>query len=383
MSPSALPAGHRSLPIEATRFLQRARILDATALMVAERGYAAASINEIRSRAGVSARTFYEHFDRKEEAALAAFDAAAGYTVPRIVEAFRAHEDWATGVDAALGTYLAMLDCDRAWAVLCLVELPVIGTDAAVRRRASLAPLVSALQAGPPAECPIAIPVVLAAVDGILRDRLLREDDARLQDLRDELAALVLSLCLGPRRAQQRISGRVALPVAAASVERAGRAAAVVARLGDRQTSAELEGVVDEAIAARDGAALWRIVVGLHDLRMRHEAVPCALERRALEGLREAWFFGIPVRDLQGSGWDVPTPAARALAYIGEHPGATSKEVRQALGSSDLSQVSRLLSRLHHEGLLTRGARRGRANAWLLTASGNNAVRAQKGQQLT
>jgi AcrR family transcriptional regulator len=380
VSPSALPAGHRSLPIEATRFMQRARILDATALMVAERGYAGASINAIRSRAGVSARTFYEHFDRKEEVALAAFDAAAGYTVPRIVNAFRSHEDWAGGVDVALGTYLAILDCDRAWAVLCLVELPVIGTDAAVRRRASLAPLITALRAAPAADCPVAIPVVLAAVDGILRDRLLREDGGGLQDLRDELVGLVLSVCLGRQRARQWISGRVAEPVAPARLGRAARAADIVARLDDRQTSAELEAVVDEAVAARDGAALWRIVVGLHGRRLRHEPVPWALERRVLEGLREAWFFGMPVRDMQGSGWGVPTPAARTLAYIGEHPGATSQEVRRALGFSDLSQVSRLLARLQREGLLVRGAPRGRANAWLLTDSGDNVVRAQKGQ---
>ena len=41
-----LPAGRGSLPVEATRFLQRARILDATAQAVAQDGYAATSVCE-------------------------------------------------------------------------------------------------------------------------------------------------------------------------------------------------------------------------------------------------------------------------------------------------------------------------------------------------
>ena len=175
-----LPAGRGSLPAEATRFLQRARILDATAQAVAEEGYAGRP-RSIRRRAGVSSRTFYEHFTDKQDAVLWAFDAAATYAVPRIIEAFAAQDAWAAGVDAALQTYLAIVDCDRAWAVLCLVELPGVATDVGDRRDALLAPLLTALRGRQPEGALLSAADVVAAVDGVVRERFLRDEDAVLQ----------------------------------------------------------------------------------------------------------------------------------------------------------------------------------------------------------
>ena len=97
-----------------------------------------------------SSRTFYEHFTDKQDAVLWAFDAAAAYAVPRILAAFTGQDAWAAGVDAALQTYLAIMDCDRAWAVLCLVELPGVATGVGERREALLAPLMAALSEAVP-----------------------------------------------------------------------------------------------------------------------------------------------------------------------------------------------------------------------------------------
>jgi AcrR family transcriptional regulator len=359
---AALPAGRGSLPSEATRFLQRARILDATARVVARDGYAATSAEQIRRRAGVSSRTFYEHFTGKEDAVVWAFDAAATYTVPRIVAAFRAEEEWAAGVDAALRAYLAIMDCDRAWAVLCLVELPGVATEVAARRRVLLAPLVAALAAARPVDGPIPPTDVIAAIDGILRERLLHDPATPLLGLRDELLALALSPYLGAQRAQRWIDRAAPAPAPAVDLERARRATDLV---GERASSARLEALVDEAIADRDGPALWRVVLGLHARRSRGEPVPWRLERRVLDGLQEASFFGMPVRDMEASGWGPPTPAQRVLRYVAAHPGCSGQEIRAALGFTHLSQVSRVLNSLADEGLVARRRSRGRANAWV------------------
>ena len=135
---------------------------------VAERGYAGASVEEIRRRAGVSRRTFYAHFGGKEDAVVAAFDAAVAYVLPRLVEAFRSAPDWAGAIDATVAAYLALAECDGAWAALCVVELPGAGRRAMARRDAALERLAEEL--GPSAD----LHGIIAALDGQMRTRLVR-----------------------------------------------------------------------------------------------------------------------------------------------------------------------------------------------------------------
>src|SRR4029079_8566329 len=64
---------HRSLVAAS----QRARLLWAVGRAVAEKGYAAATIEDIVRDAGVSKKTFYEHFSDKLDCFLAAYEAAS------------------------------------------------------------------------------------------------------------------------------------------------------------------------------------------------------------------------------------------------------------------------------------------------------------------
>jgi AcrR family transcriptional regulator len=371
MMAQALPAGRGSLPAEATRFLQRARLLDATAETVAELGYAGASIDAIRSRAGVSARTFYEHFASKEEAVGWAFDAAASYALPRVLGAIRGQREWAAGLDAALTTYLAIVDCDRAWARLCLVELP---GSVRTRRRQRLEPLIAELPAGAPVPARDAI----AAVDGVLRERLI-DGVPRLQALREELLALLLSPTLGPAGVRRLLERPPTRPAEVDPLGRARRIAELIEQLPTGAPSLEVE--LQAADAERDGPALWRAVLAFHDLRSRGRPFDWRLERLALDGLEAASFFGLPVRAMgngAASEWLVPSPAQRCLRFVAEHPGCSGQDVRQALGIAHLSQVSRLLAALRREGLVVSRRRGGRANAWEITAAGRAALQSQK-----
>ena len=56
---------------------QRERLIDAMVELSAQRGYPAVSITELCSYAGVSPVTFYEQFESKEEAFLAAYRVCA------------------------------------------------------------------------------------------------------------------------------------------------------------------------------------------------------------------------------------------------------------------------------------------------------------------
>src|SRR6516162_10790620 len=73
--PPQLPSGRHGLLRSFVAANQRERILSAVAEAVAELGYAEMSVEAIVVRAGVSRRTFYEHFKNKEDAFLAAYDA--------------------------------------------------------------------------------------------------------------------------------------------------------------------------------------------------------------------------------------------------------------------------------------------------------------------
>ena len=58
---------------------------------------------------------------------------------------------------------------------------------------------------------------------------------------------------------------------------------------------ADFELLVQGAVARRDGPTLWHVSVAMAERRAAGAPVPEPIARQALEGLRDAWFFGLPV----------------------------------------------------------------------------------------
>ena len=73
---------------------QRTRLLEAVGATVAEKGYAAATIDDIVRGAGVSKKTFYEHFDDKLGCFLAAYVAASDELYEHVRAAQDSVDDW-------------------------------------------------------------------------------------------------------------------------------------------------------------------------------------------------------------------------------------------------------------------------------------------------
>jgi AcrR family transcriptional regulator len=69
-----LPRGPHGLTREQVQASQRQRLLDAALDVVGERGYAAVTVADITTAAGVSRTTFYEQFRNKLDAFLTAYD---------------------------------------------------------------------------------------------------------------------------------------------------------------------------------------------------------------------------------------------------------------------------------------------------------------------
>ena len=84
---SRLPPGRHGLPREFVVHNQRERLIAGLAEAVAENGYASTTIAHITRHAAVSRRTFYEHFNSKDECFVAAYDTVMAELSERIENA--------------------------------------------------------------------------------------------------------------------------------------------------------------------------------------------------------------------------------------------------------------------------------------------------------
>jgi AcrR family transcriptional regulator len=116
---------------------QRARMLEAMAEAVAERGYASVTVADVVARAGVSRKTFYEHFSDKEACFLAAYDLGAWVLLEEITGAFARPGTWEERMDAGARAFLETLAAYPSFARTFLLEAPAAG-PAALERRAAV-----------------------------------------------------------------------------------------------------------------------------------------------------------------------------------------------------------------------------------------------------
>jgi AcrR family transcriptional regulator len=133
-----LPSGRHGLPRAFVVANQRDRILDAVMIVVSDRGYAAMRIEDVIAVAGVSRRTFYDHFANKEEAFLAAYDLVVRQLTAAVSSAFAAGDAWSSRVSRGLSVFLALLAGEPALARVCIVEVLAAGPNALARRAAAL-----------------------------------------------------------------------------------------------------------------------------------------------------------------------------------------------------------------------------------------------------
>lgn len=125
----------------------RLRLLLGMAKALGEKEYAAVTVSDVVAAAGVSKRTFYEHFSSKQECLLACYGQANALLMDGIRRAGPA-PDGATPdadkrgtdrVERVLNAYLSMLDESRAIAAALLIEITSAGAEGRrVRREGNL-----------------------------------------------------------------------------------------------------------------------------------------------------------------------------------------------------------------------------------------------------
>ncbi len=218
-----LPPGRHGLPRDYVEGNQRGRILSAVAQVAAETGYGELTVEAVISRAGISRRTFYQHFSKKEDAFLAAYDSFAALVLQRVEQAQRSSETELSGLaEATLRAVLELLAEHPAEAHMLVVEVLAAGPKAIERRNASLRLIIGlvhettcaiAKSQGAPQSPEITAETVVGGLVEVVYSRIQRGEAARLPELLPDLVYCALLPYVGPATAaaeHQRLAARYA-----------------------------------------------------------------------------------------------------------------------------------------------------------------------------
>ncbi len=303
--------------------MQRARLLSAAVVSIAELGYGGASVAHITARARVSRRTFYDLFANREECLLAVLQGVVEQITDEIVAADVAGLAWRERVRGGLLAILSFFDREPVLARVCVVQALQGGPRVLAWREELLGELAGILDEGRgessssrAGECTVLTAEgLVGAAFAIVYARLL--SDGRREPLRDlvgELMSLIVLPYLGP----------------AAARSEQQRSLPPLPRVAKRVAKESIQSTLEE-----------------HD----------------------------PLRDLP---MRLTYRTARVLQAAGEHPGASNRRIGEHAEIYDQGQISKLLGRLERIGLLVNtgmGHTKGEPNAWRLTPLGERVTR--------
>ncbi len=323
-APAPAPGG--ALERHRVADIQRVRILTAMAELVREQGVRAVTVAHVVARSGVSRRTFYELFEDREDCLLAVFEHALARASAAVLAAYTAPDDrWEQQVRAGLRALLELIDAEPVMGGLCIVDALAAEQAVLERRARVIAALVETVHRG-----------------GVRARRTVGRDDLDGDD------------------------GRPPARIVAEGV--VGAVLAIVhARLLERDR--------------KPLGALLNQLVGIVVLPyLGPAAARRELERSVPRARRPA---PAPANPLRGLDMRLTYRTVRVLLAIAERPAASGRQIATASGIQDQGQMSKLLARMAHLGLIhnaTTARGRGEPNAWHLTDRGREleqAIRAQ------
>ena len=198
--PGQLPGGRHGLLRSFVAANQRERILAAVGQAAAELGYAEMSVEAITARAGVSRRTFYEHFKNKEDAFLAAYDALVRLVIRHIRRAYFQETTAQARLRAGIGAFLQFLASEPAFARMCIVEVLAAGPRAIARRNETMRMFTEIIEDNihelvPSCRQPaLTAEVIVGGIHEVVFNRILADRIDELPGLADDLLAAILML---------------------------------------------------------------------------------------------------------------------------------------------------------------------------------------------
>jgi AcrR family transcriptional regulator len=197
--PLRLPPGRHGIPADLVRAHQRLRLLEAAANALAEQGYGRITAARVTELAGVSSRTFYQHFEDLWACLLAAYETEAGLLCQEIESVCGrtlAEGDRRGRARAGIAAALAFLANQPSAARLLSAEPPPQITALAGARRDLVerlgAMLRSVLAPGGATPLPGLERRLIGAALALVSARAASGDPHRLRQLEPELSELLL-----------------------------------------------------------------------------------------------------------------------------------------------------------------------------------------------
>jgi AcrR family transcriptional regulator len=183
----------------------RARLLQAMANVAAAQGLAATSIAAVVAEAGVSKRTFYEHFADKDACFLELYRAASASALRTLRDSVQSERPWQDQVEYALGAYLKHLSAGPQLIRMLFVEIHHLGAAGAQVRREVMQHLADFMLETINTQAPVLTPTMaMAAVGGIhelVLQAIERGEAAQLDRLTPSAGAVVRLLAAAPMAA--------------------------------------------------------------------------------------------------------------------------------------------------------------------------------------
>ncbi len=204
-----LPPGRHGLPREFIVHNQRERLIAGLAEAVAEHGYGGTTIADITRHAAVSRRTFYEHFDSKDECFVAAYEIVTERLREQVEAGFEPSDDWPHAIKSGLAAMLAFLAAEPNLARLAMVEAQVAGPVVVQRYDEAIKTFVPFFQAGREAAAangasltPTTEDALVGGMVSLISRRVLAGKTEQLEELLPDLVEFILTPYLGPEEAE-------------------------------------------------------------------------------------------------------------------------------------------------------------------------------------
>jgi AcrR family transcriptional regulator len=162
-------------------------------VLVAERGYSAATVRDLARLAGVSTRAFYEHFEGKEECFLRTYELAVKRAAMRVVESQKGGGDWFERLRLAFEAFAVEIEREPQVARVALVEVFAAGVSALKKMRGVegiFEKMIGESFARAPGGVempPLVLQGVVSGIARVVRDRLLADHEEELSSLAGSL----------------------------------------------------------------------------------------------------------------------------------------------------------------------------------------------------
>jgi AcrR family transcriptional regulator len=193
-----LTGGPHGIPRELVQEVQRGRMLDAAADVIAEEGYLDATVHKILKRAGISRRTFYEIFKDKQDCFLEAYQEAVDQAFGLVREACAEADTPEARVEGGLRALLRFAEREPKLARMCVVEVMAAGDKVRARRSETMDRLAALAADALEERCDsreealLRARVLTGGVHEMVYDALARGRSRGLADLADDVVASYL-----------------------------------------------------------------------------------------------------------------------------------------------------------------------------------------------